>query len=304
MTQPAGRRLLAWACPVTLVTFLYFFGHAMQAAGVHPITAYRQVLYGGQSDAVLLHQVFAVAFQSAGTTADEETLSQARHDIFCALLLSGFLSAIALPSERRPNRRVLIIGSIVAVVVLVAVSFSRATLIALLIPVLVGAYGVVTRARVSPLVLVGAFWSLATVPFLIGPVQAFIVNRFLNDTASYQARSSAWSAFTASSIGSRLIAGGPELATSTHTILGDAILRGDLLAGIGAAFIVVASIRLFRISAGRYLGAPSAARLAVVGLLSIFIVRSWTSGGGYLHLTSWLAVWTAAAILACPDYEV
>jgi hypothetical protein len=293
--RPEGRRLLVWVCPVALVVWIVVFGRALLSAGVDPIAAYRAA-FAGQRD-VVLHDVFRGAF-SAGSSQD--VVSNYRHEMYGALLSAANISALVV-RERKLLARCFIAVCWLVTLALLLTSLSRAVLVALAAMLLLAAARPFLRSYVSfPALIVGMLAVMAA-PFAVKPFTEIVLNRFLYDTQSYQGRAGAWDAFAGPDMWQRLLLGGGGLSTSTHTLVGDALLKGSLLAGILGTVVVAILLKTYLRAAGAWLRTGHLEPLAAAGLLGLGLVRCFTSGGGLLHLAVWTAITVGAAWVTAQD---
>jgi hypothetical protein len=293
-----GRAILVWAAPVTLVTFLAVFGRSMQAAGVDPIAAYRQAILGHRN--VILHEVFRRVF-SASAGEDQDVLSQARHEVYGALLVAGCISAMVLRGASGLVRLGIAVCELV-IFMLILTSLSRAVMVGAALLLLLFLVRVLLRGHIPVPALLTGLGVLAAMPFLMRPIMSIVIDRFLYDTESYEGRASAWRAFAAPDTVSRLVAGGGPLERSTHTMIGDALLHGGLAAGLAAIVLVFGVlVRIYCQCAGWWLARRDFAALAAAGAVGMATVRTFTSGGGLLHLAMWSAVGLTAAFVVTVD---
>src|SRR3954468_9138462 len=293
LREDVGRRLLVWAAPLTLAVFVVVFGRSMQAAGVDPVAAYRRALLGDRG--VILHDVFRRVFSASGG-GDDDVLSQTRHEIYGSLLVAACVSLLA--HGRSLAMRVLIVASQFVILMLILTSLSRAVIIATTLVLVLVLVRVYLRAYIPVSVALATLVTLAVSPWIAEPLTRIVVDRFIYDTASYEGRAGSWRAFGEPDVVSRLALGGGALPMSTHTMVGDALLTGGLVAALGAVAEGVALIRVWWLWAVRWVHLNDTAALAAAGIIGMATVRAFTSGGGLLHMAMWNAIGLAGAFVA------
>lgn len=291
MHDAAGRRVLVYASLVTTVVFSANFYLAMVAARVDPLaTVERAVLSGDPS--IIEFSLFRSSFNSSG---DSDVRSNARHEIFAALVVVFAVSLVA-GAVTRATRIVLVVSGVLTLA-LVFISQSRSNLLAVVLAVaVVGARTVVTRRiRAGTVALVVFVIGVALAAF---PVVGGLVVTRLTQTQSYDSRINAFaSQLTTDQIVQRLLVGGPRLEKSTHNIIGDGALRGGVVGGIGAAIIVLALVFVAVRCTRGYFRHHSTAWFGAVLALAVTLVRCFTAGGGQIQLTEWFGVGLAIAVL-------
>jgi hypothetical protein len=136
---------------------------------------------------------------------------------------------------------------------------------------------------------------IAVSPVVGPPIWRLLTERFAEETASYDARLGALQGASEGLLG-RLFLGGGDFGLSTHTMLLDATSRGGLLAGLAALVVIAVFLRHVLRAARAFLQWGDVAALAAFGAGALAFTRTFTSGGGLLHLVEWSGV--AAMIVA------
>lgn len=248
--------------------------------GVDLFGAYAQAAQGQQG--LLLHG-FRLVFEQG----DESLRSQARHEVFGALLVAALLSYAVGTVSRVGN--VIRFVATAAILVLIVLSLSRALLLAMALMAVLPLARVCVSGRLSrwsvPLgigVVVGGFlaWD-----FVSG-----LVSGRLSDTRSYEGRLNSLDAFAAQDVVQRLLLGGGPLPVSTHNMVLDGLLLGGVIAGLASALVALRVIVLVGSGLGRFAASGSYLDAAATAAGMVAIVRMATSGGGQLHLVSWVAI--------------
>lgn len=285
-----GRFVLAFASLAALLSFSVFFYRSMVAAHVDPETTLVRAVVTGDPT-VIEYSLFRASF-NGGADGAGDVRSNTRHEIFAALVVVFFLSLAAGAAIR--SCRIVLAVSGALTLAMVVVSQSRSTLLAVGIVAALYVLRLVVyrRIRAGTIGLAVAVVAVTTVVF--PSIVRLVVNRVTN-TTSYDARLDAWD-YSRSDFLRRLAFGGPELDVSTHTMVGDAVLRGGIMAALGAVLIVLGFARLgwqetrgfFRTNQVEYFGAMT--------IMTLVLVRAFTAGGGRLHLTEWFG-WGAVLAL-------
>jgi hypothetical protein len=212
---------------------------------------------------------------------------QTRHEIFAALLVATYVSLMSRP---RGITRVVVVVCTVVVAVLTLVSLSRAVTIAALLPLALGTVAFFLRSRLTGTALTVLVAGIITIPFVLPPVLNVLETRFVEDTGSYEARLGALSQLPIGDVATRLLLGGADFERSTHTMIGDAALRGGILAALGACAVVYVICRHTGRAVRDYFATGQIAALAAAGAGFLALVRAFTMGGGLLHLVEWSAI--------------
>ncbi|TIC78767.1 hypothetical protein [Nocardioides sp. GY 10127] len=291
LTEAPARRLMAMASPAVTTTFVLAFGQAIIAAGLNPISVYRAALAGDRQ--ILLFALYRGAFSSGG---GEEVLSMTRHEMYGALFIAACVSGMTIWSLRSALTRAVVVASQLITLALIATSLSRSVMIAVAITGMVAAAGLLGRIKVPIAVAALAGVAVLAFPLYAPALQQLVLDHFLDDTTSYEGRAGSWSAFSQPDIWNRLFFGGGPLTISTHTMVGDAALRGGLLAAVAAVVFCLTLIRRWFSALGLVMAGDSAA-IGCAGALGIALVRCFTSGGGFLAFAQWQAIGMGIAFL-------
>lgn len=278
-----GRRILVWSGPVSLVVFVSVFAAAVRDAGVDVEIVFARALTGDPS--VLLAGLYRVSF-SAGQ--DVEVLSNARHDIYVALLVATFLSGLAFVGAGKMGQSAAALAALGAFTLAIA-SLSRSVMLAIVLMFAIVLIRAVSRSflNFSTLLAVGLTMTAAV---LVGPVVLpLLYARVVTDTASYDTRIAAFGDFFPGEVAARLLGGGGQLEISTHTMVSDAALRGSWVAGCAAIVIVWVFLRHFFRAWSSYQTDRSVRDLSAIGAGCLLLVRAFTTGGGYLNIAVWMA---------------
>jgi hypothetical protein len=286
--DPQARRILAWAAPITTLVFLLMFSRAMHAAGVNPVSSFKDALEGKPQ--VFLHNVYRVVFRVSNGNTEE---SWARHEMYAALVLSGFVSVAAGRVSRGATAARA--AGILVIVGLLSISMSRAVMLAAILGLIALLLRALLKGRVPVPVFFGLGLVILALPFVWGLLVKLVYNRFADQTASYNLRVSAFNLSSANVLG-RFLLGGPSLGRSTHTMIGDATLEGSIVAGILAVGVVFVIARLTAHSWLRFLRSNNPLDWAALAAGIMVIVRSFTSGGGELHQVQWMAFGLLVAV--------
>lgn len=289
LQSEGGRRVLALAAPVALVVFAVMFYRSSQAAGVSVTSALSRAL-GGDPNA-LMFGLFKAAFAQGDVDAVART--NFRHEIMGALLIAVAYSLAAA------RRTALVAVSSTLAVGFCVLSLSRSVLLALFLVALVLVFVAVSRASsgVAMALFFGVPALVAALLTVAAGLPSLLYERLFLDTAGYEGRLGAWD-LEASEVAERLLIGGPPLDHSTHTLLGDAAMKGGLVAAVGAVILIGAAVSRW-MALGRHCLHAGTSWPLVGGLLgcSVFISRAFTTGGGLLHLVAWMGLAAGVAVL-------
>lgn len=285
-------KVLRWAGPATVLTFMVVFLSDARAAGVDVIAAYGEAIASGNLNLVqyLFYQVFNAHLPSGATAVSPA----ARHEVLAAVLVAVYFSVYA-STMVRSNRKFFACAhwaSITVAAMLIALSLSRSVLLAAIVacalPVARVVVGRSARpATISAICLAGAILAVG----ITSPFARLIWDRLNTDTTSYSARAGAASAVVDAIISSPLIGSNPFVRgirpeDSAHNFFLDATRMGGVLTGIAALAILFtiyrdwfAGFRAYMLD--RRFFAPLAA--ALVGIVFMF-----TAGTGTLNLPEWM----------------
>ena len=289
LSHPAGKARLVWAAPVAVITFLIIFSRTLQTAGIDPVETFQRAISSGDPD-VIIFGLFRAAF---ATSDQDEVRANIRHEIFAALLVAVYTTCLA---KKVSARAAVIAGTgVIAAVVLVMVSLSRASTLAAMLVVIAVATRVVLRNFLSRGTL-AVFGALLIASLLTGPRFAnLLYRRFFEDTGSYESRLDTY-AYSNVDLFQRVLLGGPELEVSTHVMATDMLLRGGFVAGMAALILMVIFVGRTATAFTRYLEDLSLANLSAFGAGALVVVRSMTAGGGYLGQVEWAAFGVLVAV--------
>lgn len=295
---PGLLRTLRWAGPLAVLAFVVCFGLAMAVHGVNPGVALNRSIAAGDPE-LFQEEVFKASFPGVGLSEDF-IRGNLRHEIFGSLLLSVLISTWASrfgPRTTVWQHRAIRTATIV-LVVLLAVSMSRAVLIAAAVWPLLSMLRALRRGTFSGrqlTVVTMAALGLA-VAMAAGLAQVIWV-RFTSDTTGYEARAGNYDdAFDA--ISQVWLTGGYETAAaSSHNFVFDSFLRGGIFVGVPAlAILVVLIVRFFRM----VLALPRLPdwMIPVTAALALPVVRMLTAGGGMIPPVQWVALAFVFGVLA------
>ena len=300
-SRPTTRVLEAarWAALVAGVSVVVALSVSMAANGVNPAVTFARTIAQGDPE-ILQRELFRSAFAGYGL-AEEDVLGNIRHEVFGAVLTAMCLSSAA--ARLRPftdGRSAQVYRASIALgAALLVVSLSRSVMLAALLWVLLA---VVTQARrfgVSGRQL--AALSVAIVGFGVAAATGFasvVVNRFTQDTASYEARDSLLAQALAA-IPDHLWTGGGSLpdGASSHMFVVDSTLRAGILGGLAALAVVVLVLAQLVQLAARLPREP-AFMLPVAAALSLPLIRFFTAGGGVIPPVQYVGLGIVAGFLA------
>lgn len=282
MSHPEGRSLLLWTGPVAVSSFVLFFTLDSYSVGLNPLEAVRNSLFSGSPEA--LQFLIRAVFETGG---QEDVRYNTRHEIFLSLLVALYISW-ATSGRHGSRSRAILLATTFAVGVMVAVSLSRAAILAAGLVAIAVALRAIGRARLN-LAVVSVVMGLAFVaPFVAGPLFDLVQQRIFEDTQSYEGRLAAFDVGGKELLG-RLVGGGPSELESTHTMIGDAALRSGIFAALAALVLVgVFAVHTFA-SLRRFFGNGSLNELMIFGAGALVLTRAFTAGGGLLHQVEWTA---------------
>jgi len=290
---------LRWAATVTCLSVLVGLSLAMSANGVNLFAVLGRAV--ATADPEILKAVFGSSF--AGFGLDEELVqSQLRHEIFASVLFAMTVSAWAMRIGRAPTRvqRVGYRLSMVTGAVLIALSLSRAVLVAAAIWPLLLLVAAFASGKVSPRHIAGmAAGAVGLVTLWVTGFGAVLWNRLTEDVQGYQARAENYFAALAV-LPDYWLTGGLQIAgrgVSTHNFVLDSWLRGGIFTAIPAALILLLLLALW----GRLIldlpGQPTW-MVPVTAALALPLVRMLTAGGGLIPPVEWVVLAFVFGVLA------
>lgn len=278
----AGRRTLVWTAPVTAAVFVIVFTRTLQANGVNYVAAFRRAFTGGDPNA-LIFGLFRAGFVDL-TTAQGR--ANTRHEIVAALLVAVFVTCMA-GKVRLPVKLVSGVG-VSAILAFSLIALSRSIMLALLVTVLAVGARFLLRGRLS-LTQITSLAGLIVVLVIAVPLTGnLLASRIFGESASYDERIDAFY-YPSSELLGRVFGGGPDLLSSTHTLIGDTLLRSGWLGCLGAMIVVFFTLRRSGMAFQQYCQTTGLYPLVAFSCGALFVVRAFTSGQGYLHQVEWVA---------------
>jgi hypothetical protein len=285
----SGLRLLALSGPLTLLVFAVMFAQSVQRAGINAARTFQHALLEGDTKA-LEFGLYRAAFR----TTDPSARDNLRHEIVAALLVATYLSLAA--SAYAQQFKLINIVSAITVFGLVSVSLSRSVMIAMVIPMVLAAAKILSRARIPALGFLGLVMGLLASPYLVAKLGPLLAARF-QDTGSYDGRVSNLISIPGSEALHRMVFGGKTLDASTHMWVVDSFMNGSWLAGLGAVAAVLVMVRLAIEAARLYFTVGGLFYWALVAAVTLTIMRAFTTGGGNIYEGEWFALGMVAACL-------
>jgi hypothetical protein len=296
--EPGLLEALRWAALCATVALIGGLSYSMLVNGVNPIQVFRDTIATANPE-LLQKELFRSAFTGFGY--DEDVVrGNIRHEVFGAVLAAMYVSVWA--ARLRPltstAQRVVFTSALVAGSLLLAVSMSRAVLIAALAWPLLSFIRSLVTLRLSGRQVLLAFTAVFGV--LLAVVTGFasvILVRFTQDTSSYQAREVLLhEAYT--NIVDNFVTGGVETAgASSHNFILDTWLRSGVFAALAATVIVVLLIGLW-VSLIARIGTEPDWMVPVIAALALPIARLLTAGGGLIPPIQWVILGFVAGALA------
>ncbi|HEV2121452.1 MAG TPA: hypothetical protein VGW38_01590, partial [Chloroflexota bacterium] len=268
-----------YVAPAALVTYLVAFWHSATAAGVDVVGTIRTALVNVNPEAIHF-ALFRATF--GGTEAGGR--ANVRHEIYAALLVAAYVSVYA--NHRTPGKgpaRAFTFGSVGLIILLVALSLSRAVILAALFVGALGGLRRFLRGRTTAKQAALTAAAMVLLPLaVLSSIPQLMWSRFVTDTASYEGRSSATAAAVEDVMAHPLVGSG-DPGISSHNFLLDAAARGGIVTALFAlAVFALISWALVKASL-RYLQSSSVP-LPAIGAAALAVVRMLTAGGGTLHL--------------------
>jgi hypothetical protein len=289
---------LRWAAAAAAVALVVGLQISALHNGVNSLAVLQQAASAGDP-AVLQRDLFLASFGGFGF--DEETArANFRHEVFGALLLAMYVSAWAF--RLRPLAGAVARGcyraSMLVCVLLLAVSMSRAVLIAAAVWPLLAIWRAARARQLTGRQLIGAAGSVGALALLgISGLGQVVWTKFTEDTTSYESREGLYSGAMAD-IGAHLWLGGVDTSgQSSHNFVLDAWLRGGVLVAAFAAALLLYLVVVWLAWIARLPFEP-VWMVPVVAALALPIDRMLTAGGGLIPPVSWLALAFAAGAIA------
>jgi hypothetical protein len=294
---------LRWAAAASAIVLIVGLQVSALGNGVNSVAVLQQAVSAGDP-AVLQRDLFLASFEGYGFEG-EAARANFRHEVFGALLLAMYVSAwaVRLRPLVRPLSRACYRFSMVACVLLLVVSTSRALLIAAAVWPLLAIWRSARARELSSRQLVAAAVGVGAVGILaVSGLGQMIWTRFTEDTTSYESREGLYQQAVAD-IGAHLWLGGVDTAgQSSHNFVLDAWLRGGLLVAAFAAAILLLLVVVWLAWAARLPSEP-VWMVPVVAALALPIDRMLTAGGGLIPPVSWLTLAFAAGVMASRAHD-
>lgn len=289
---------LRWAAAAAAVVLVVGIHVSALSNGVNPVAVLQQTISTGDP-AVLQRELFLASFGGYGF--DEDTArANFRHEVFGALLLAMYVSAWAVRLRPLTDRltRGCYRASMVACVLLLAVSMSRALLIAAALWPLLAMWRSARARELTGRRLAAAVAAVgAGVLLAISGLGQVVLAKFTEDTTSYEARGGLYEQALVD-IGSHLWLGGVDTkGQSSHNFVLDAWLRGGVLVAAFAAALLLLLLAVWLIWIAR-LPVEPVSMVPVVAAMALPIDRMLTAGGGLIPPVSWLTLAFVAGVVA------
>ncbi len=296
--EPRVLAILRSAAVLVCGSLLLGLAVAMLVNGVNPLAVLAQSVASGDPE-VIERELYRSAF--AGFGLDEDDFKgNLRHEIYGSVLLAMLIStwAIRVGPAPSPRQRAFYRGALMVGAVLLAVSLSRAVLLAAACWPLLLVWRSARRGELTPRQVAGVFTAAAAGGvLLVSGLGAVISNRFVADTDGYESRAGNY-AIALREIPAYWLTGGFDtVGVSSHNFAVDTWLREGVFAFVPAAAIVATVLVVFVSLAWRVDRLPLHL-VPVVAALALPLVRMGTSGGGSIPPVQWLALAFAAGALA------
>ncbi len=300
-TTPSGRRALTWAAGATAALGFVVLCRPLVASGVNPLAVIWSAIRSGQPDEVIFG-IFQRSFVGTEIATVDPVQANLRHGLASALALSIFHTALVRPTLSRDRRRVADAG-IVAASRFLALTLSRAAILAVLIWVLIMAMVPLVRGRASlahwivPVVV-----PLAVLAVVVLPIGQVFQERFFDDQGSAAVRSTNATEVVEQFDRYATGADGLSIDASPHNVILDGLLAGGYL-GAAAGLVLFATLLLVL---ARLVGdhlmdrawALPLSRAATIGIGVVPLVRMVTAGGGLPNLAEWVGAGTFMGLVA------
>jgi hypothetical protein len=282
--------LLRWAAAAAGLSFVCFLSLSMLSNGVNPALVLTRSIAAADPE-IIQKELFRSSF--AGYGFDAESVSgNLRHEMFAAVLLAMYVSSWAsrLQPVRSGARLLAYRCSMGLCVALLALSMSRAVLIAAAAWPAVAAWRSFRRGGMSPRQVV-ALCAVAVIGILVwfSGFAAVVWDRFTDDTSSYEARQALYgSAFQG--IREHFLTGGIDPAgESSHNFVLDAWLRAGVLAALLAAVALLTLAAAWAYWLSRLHRDPEW-MVPVVAAFALPLDRMLTAGGGLITPVGWVTL--------------
>ncbi len=296
--EPSVLGVLRSAAVLVCVSLLVGLAAAMLVNGVNPLAIFGQSIASGDPE-VIEKQLYRSAF--AGFGLDEEDFKgNLRHEIYGSVLLSMLIStwAMRIGPAPSPRQRALYRGALIVGALLLALSFSRAVLVAAACWPLLLVWRSARRGELTPRQVAAVFVAAAAgAVLLVSGLGAVISNRFVADTDGYESRVGNY-AIAFREIPEHWLTGGFDtIGVSSHNFVVDTWLREGVFAFVPAA-VIVATVLIVSVSLAWHVDRLPLHLVPVVAALALPLVRMGTSGGGSIPPVQWLALAFVAGALA------
>jgi hypothetical protein len=288
--------LLRWSALASVLTLLAALFISFARNGVDLVQVLSRAIATADPD-LLQREVYRSAFVGFGI-AEEEVKSNLRHEIYAGLLVAIYVSVASVRARPLTGSLTTLVYrlSIALCVVLIALSLSRAVILAALAYPLLALFDAargrtLTRARVGTVVGVLVLGGVLAATGLLN----VLWTRFTADTVSYQARDLRLTE-AITSIQENWLTGGVTLTGGgAHNLVLDSWLRGGVAAAALAAGVVLAVI-VGWVSLLRKLGMRYTWALPLAALVALPLVRFFTVGAGWIPPVGWVALALAAGL--------
>jgi hypothetical protein len=283
-------QMLRWAAAAAALSFVFFLSVSMLANGVNPAAVVAQSVASGDPE-VIQQELFRSSFSGYGFE-DDAVSGNLRHEMFAAILLAMYVSSWAARIQRFPPGlvRTLYRLSMLLCIGLLALSMSRAVLIAALAWPVVAGWRSFRRSGVTPR-QVGALYAagaLAVLAWFSG-FAAVVLRRFTEETSSYEARDALYTS-AYQRIQEHFFTGGAETAgESSHNFILDAWLRGGVLVALAAAAVMAVLALAWAHWLAR-IGHEPDWMVPVVAAFALPLDRMLTAGGGLITPAGWMTI--------------
>lgn len=296
--EPSAVVALRSAALVLCGSLLVGMAAAMLVNGVNPLAILAQSIASGDPE-VIEKQLYRSAFSGFGLNEDDFK-GNLRHEIYGSVLLSMLIStwAMRMGAAPSPRQRALYRGALIVGAVLLAISFSRAVLLAAACWPLLLVWRSARRGELSPRQVAGVFTAAAVGGvLLVSGLGTVISNRFVADTDGYETRVGNYGIALREIPAHWLTGGFDTVGVSSHNFAVDTWLREGIFAFVPAAVVVATVLVVFVSLAWRVERLPLHL-VPVVAALALPLVRMGTSGGGSIPPVQWLVLAFVAGALA------
>ncbi len=296
--EPRVLAILRSAAVLVCGSLLVGLAVAMLVNGVNPLAVLGQSIASGDPE-VIEKQLYRSAFAGFGLDEDEFK-GNLRHEIYGSVLLSMLIStwAMRIGPAPSPRQRAFYRGALMVGALLLALSFSRAVLVAAACWPLLLVWRSARRGELTPRQVAAVFVAAAAgAVLLVSGLGAVISNRFVADTDGYEARVGNYGVALREIPAHWLTGGFDTVGVSSHNFAVDTWLREGVFAFVPAAVIVATVLVVFVGLAWRVDQLPLHL-VPVVTALALPLVRMGTSGGGSISPVQWLVLAFVAGALA------